>query len=163
MGLISRRFRFLQNLFPPGGALPPQPGFFEESISPVHQVLNGTDRLAEWFAFNAFAAAGVLNLSSGAAPEDKYWYVFACQGSHDDPVARNVWVNLVDDAGNVHTLAAGPRAQPTDVPVAVPRSFIIPPRCHMRLLVDALAGANFIHLSFLYLELDLGEPAPPSP
>ena len=163
MGLISRRFRFLQNLFPPGGALPPQPGFFEESISPVHQVLNGTDRLGQFFTFTGIGAPGAPTETSGQAPGDKYWFVFACEGFHNDPIAREVTISLLPSGGNTHAIAQSGRAQPTNVALGVGRAFIIPPRTSVRAAVDAIAAGQVVNLRLLYLELDLGEPAPPTP
>ena len=162
MGLISRRFRFLQNLFPPGGALPPQPGFFEESISPVHQVLNGTDRLGEYFTFISTGSAGTATVTSGGAPNNKYWFVFSGGLSHNDPTARDA--NLKVNVGGVGDFVLGHViALPTNLEFGLSRSIILPPRAALRANVPAIGGAQTVSLRFLYLELDLGEPAPPSP
>jgi len=163
MGLISRRFKFLENLFPPGGAFPPQPGFFEESVSPVHQILNGTDRLDQWFTFSGGGAAGNPAVNSGASPGDKYWFCFSCDTFHNDPIARDLWIELVPTGANGTAIAHSERAVPTSVHLSVGRAFIIPPRTALRGQAIAIAGGQVMTLRFQYLELDLGEPAPPSP
>ena len=162
MGLISRRFKFLENLFPPGGALPPQPAFFEESISPVHQVLNGTDRLGEYFNFSLVGGAGVTIISSGGAPDDKYWYVWACSAEHNDPIARDLDIRVLNVAVTSIGIAHG-TAQPTSIMLTVPRAFILAPRNGIRVTCPLLAAAQVLRMDFQYLELDLGEPAPPIP
>lgn len=160
MGLIARRFKFLQNIFPPGGALPPQPGFFEESISPVHQVLNGTDRLGEYFNFSLQGAAGVTSVVSGGASNDKYWFVWACHAEHDDPIARDIEIQILNIGVNFFGIANG-TAIPTGIGLAVPRAFVLAPRNGVQATVPLLAAAQKITLNFQYLELDLGEPPPP--
>jgi hypothetical protein len=159
---IAKNFPELQKLFPPAGGRVPTVSEIAEELTPVHQVLNGTSRLDQFFEFSGSGAVGVLLHTSGGAPEDKYWFCFACSGIHNDAVARCLTIELIGDAFG-HTLSAAARAQPQNVPLAVPRSFIIPPRCAVRLSTPALGAGNVITLRFLYLELDLGEPAPPSP
>ena len=164
MGLISRRFKFLENLFPPGGALPPQPGFFEESVSPVHQILNGTDRLGEWIQFSASSAAGVSVIIAGAPDDNKYFFLFACGCSHNDPVAREMNIFMRNQSGiGAQAIATTSRAVPTNARISVPRAFIVPPRIQVSAEVDAIAAGQQIKLDFIYMELDLGEPAPPCP
>jgi len=161
---FSRRFIWLKNLFPPATAINIQPGEFGEDVSPVHQVLNGTDRLGQFFEFTGNGAAAATVMDSGAAPANKYWFVFACSLDHNDPVARELRVSLRTTGAGTHGLASsGATANPTNQPITVPRAFIIPPRVAIRGESDAMAAGQFLRMRFLYLELDLGEPAPPSP
>jgi len=165
MGLISRRFRFLQKLFPPGGAAPPQPGFFEESISPVHQVLNGTDRLGEYFNFNATGVNGATEVISGAAPDDKYWFVFGADMFHDDPTDREATIFMDASLGGGSTVAVAQsgRALASNIRLALGRALILAPRTRFRFEVPAIGATEQVTGKFQYLELDLGEPAPPFP
>ena len=158
MGLISRRFRFLQNLFPPGGALPPQPGFIEESISPVHQVLSGTERLDEEIANFVNGAAGVLVVNSTVVPVEKFWYVFSTSMSHDDPTARS---------GTISIQKSGVSPAIVDLPdlltnkrYPAPGPFVLPPGMSIRWELTALAGTKSIQGQWVYLELDIGDSTP---
>lgn len=162
MAKFSRRMGWLKNLFPPATAFNIQPGEFGEDIIPTHLVLNGTDRLGQFFTFSANGAAGITTVNSGAAPQDKYWFVFACHLSHNDPVARDCSLMFNQPAVNDFQLAAA-TALPTSHPLPLGRSIIIPPRIALKAECPALAAAQILSLRFLYLELDLGEPAPPSP
>lgn len=160
MSLFARRLRWLQNLFPPGGPPPPNINFLEESISPVHQVLNGTERLTEYFETETLGSLAATSVAMGAAPTDKYWYVFACSLHHDDPVARSLNIRLGEA---ISTGIAHGQAMLTNQPLEVSRAFIIPPRANIQGFADGMAAGQRLRARLFYLELDLGEPAPPSP
>jgi len=158
-----RRFNWLTSLFPPAEAEPPQPGSVSGEIAFTHQVLNGTERLAEYIIFQANGALGATGVTGPAVPVGKYWFVIACSGEHNDPIARELSLFIRNPAGVNLGLADGGRAVPTSRPVPVQRSFIMTPRVSIRIEVDAIAAGQVITIRFLYMELDLGEPAPPSP
>jgi len=156
-----RRFNFLNEIFPPAGSLPPQPGSVSDEISLVHQVLNGTDRLEEWRFFSAAGAAGVKFVISGQSAADKYWSTFGLETFHDDPVALDGWFSLVPDGSSPVAIQTSDRAIPTSIHFGCTRRIIIPPRTAVRVDFPALAAAQVIILRFQYLELVPGEPAPP--
>lgn len=162
MGEFQKLLPWLRVLFPPSKATGFNPFEVSEDVSLTHLVFNGSDRLQEFFTFAGSAAAGVATITAGAAPADKFWFVFAASCFHNDPIARDMWLSLVPVGLNPSELAVSTRAVPTNVPLATPRPFIVPPRTQVRGSVVAIAAAQIISLRFQYLELDLGEPPPPA-
>jgi len=160
-----RRFNFLQNIFPPGGAEPPQPGTVSDEIAFVHQVLTGTERLEEIQAISQDGAAGGVSLLAPKVPDTKYHFVLASSLTHDDSTARTLQIGIQHDGGNTAAIAGttGGQTVSSAKPVFAFRSFILPPRAQVRGQASGMGGANFMTLKLLFLELDLGEPAPPSP
>lgn len=160
MGVIARRFRWLEILFPPAQADPPNPSVVSADISLVHQVLSGTERFDEAAIATFTSPAGVAFIDSVPVPAGKYHYVFACSAFHNDPVAREVgiFINLVND----FAIASSGRAVPINRPITVPRAFTMPPRSKLRANVDAIAAGQSVSLRVLSLELAIGEPVPPT-
>lgn len=150
-------------LFPPAEALPPQPGSVSDDISFVHQVLQGTERLEDVRNENVSAPAGILTVDGPTVPDTKYWYVFACSAQHDDGTARRLFISMIHDGAirvAIMDAANSGAVQPQNVPLAVPRAFLLPPRSNLRADVTVIGGANILNLRYIYLELDLGEPHP---
>lgn len=159
MSTISRRFRWLELLFPPGQATPPNPSFLTDEIYLVHPILSGTERLNEHLTITATGSSGGTTVTAGTPPADKYWYVFACSCFHTDPVAHQLRIDLLTSIGAA--LHASDRDVPQNANLAVPRPFIVPPRVSIRAVAAAMAGGTSLTLRLIHLELDFGEPPPP--
>jgi len=159
-----RRFNWLQNIFPPGGAEPPQPGTVSDEIAFVHQVLTGTERLEQIQTVSVDGAAAAISVLSVAVPDTKYHYLLACALFHDDPLSRFLDLGIQHDGGNTISIASsGGGTFPNFRPVQAARSFILPPRAQVRGQANIMAAGQVLTLKLLFLELDLGEPTPPSP
>lgn len=159
MARIAKIVPWLKKLFPPAGGISPSATEIGDFITLTHELLNGTDRLNEWIVFSASSAAGVANHASGQAPIDKYWYVFAASCTHNDPVDRqlNLQINVTGlqvGIASTHVLV------PAGVQLSAPRRFILPPRSGIRVIADTVAAGQVVKLKMLYMELDLGEPPP---
>lgn len=159
MPLIARRMRWLQLLFPPAEAAPPNPGSLSDDISLVHEVLPGTERLAEYQEVNVSGAAGVNLVVAPTVPDDKYWWVFAASMFHNDTVTtREAEIQLLGAASV--TVAQAGRALPANIQLPAPRPFIVPSRVAVRATVAAIGGAFVVTLRMFYMELDPGEMHP---
>lgn len=163
MGIISRRFRWIEKLFPPAAAGPINPSVLSNDISLIHPILNGTEDLGQLQGFVGVAAAAATLFDSAVVPDEKYWFVLACGVTQDDPIARELIIHMIDQAGNSQPLAASDRAIPTNHWLSVPRAFILAPTFKLQVLADAMAAGQRMRFRFAYKELDLGAPAPPSP
>lgn len=163
MALISKRMRWLQVLYPPAEAAPPNPGFLSDDLSLVVQADPGTTRLQEFQEAIFLAGLGSIAATAPGPAIDKYWFVFGASVLHDDPTPRELFIGirgLTRDAWLASTHAV---PQTANIPFTVPHAFILPPRCAIRAETDAIAAGSRLQLEFLYLECDIGEPAPPTP
>ncbi len=160
MGVISRRFRWIEQLFPPAASGPRNPSVISNDISLVHPILNGTESLDEVKGFVGVAAAAATLFDSSIVPDGKYWFVLACGLTHDDPVARELIIHLIDKPGNSQALAASSRAIPKNHWLAVPRAFIMPPTFKLQAIADAMAAGQRMRFRFSYKELNIGAPHP---
>lgn len=164
MPLISKRMRWLQVLYPPAEAAPPNPGFLSDDLVAVVQADPGTTRLQEFQESITLGGLGSTAVTAVGPSIDKYWFVFGASIVHDDPTNRPMFLGirgLVRDAWIVNNL--GTINQQTNVPLSAPRAFILPPRCAVRGESIGMGGAQRLTLEFLFLECDIGEPPPPSP
>jgi len=162
MGIISRRFKWLEVLFPPAEAQPINPSTVSNDIALTHELLPGTERLDEVNYEFVNGAAGVLVINSSSPPAGKFYYCIACSLEHDDGATARVLMILIQRptgsnwAGLMHEgLASAER------PFPVGRPFILPPRHTVRWETTAILGTKRIQGHLLFLELNIGEPIPP--
>lgn len=161
MGIISRRFRWLQQLFPPAEARPINPSVVSDDIALTHEVLPGTELLSEIIFNFVNGAAGVLVVNTTVVPEGKFWYVPYAHIEHDDPTFRRGEID-VQKSGvfvSITTILETERIR-TNSPYAVLRPFIMPATTSIRGELDGLLGTARLQLVWAYLELDIGAPIP---
>lgn len=161
MALISKRLRWLQVLYPPAEAAPPNPGFLSDDIVLTHAVMNGTDRLPEFQEQFAQSGLGSVQIISTVGPAiDKYHWVFGASVRHNDPVARELFLGVRGLVRDAWLATSRGVAQSQNIPLPSPRGFIIPPRCALIGQSDAIAAGQRVIIEWLFIELDLGEPHP---
>jgi len=161
MSIISRRMRWLELLFPPGQAAPPNPSEVSDDIVLVHQVLTGTERLTQFQEFNVTGGAGSNTATGPAVPADKWWYVFAAGVFHNDPLPVEMALHMRSDITALEVcVIAAERAVPTFARLGAPRPIILPPRCNLFGRTIGIAGAQQVTVRGIFIEMDLGEPAP---
>ncbi len=106
---------------------------------------------------NLVGAAGATQVLSAIVPVDRYWYVFGAGISHNDPIARDTWIELqLGDSVSLQTILA----LPTNTRFGIRGSVIVPPRWRLAGRVVAIAAANVVTLTFGFLELNLQDSAP---
>ena len=158
MGLISRRFRWLQLLFPPAEAKPINPSFVSDDVVLVHQLLSGTEEVNRLDFQFANGAAGVTLVNSPQVPEGKFWYVPYASFSHDDTTART-GIFSVQSSGIFPGFAID-SSMAQNIPLVAPRPLLLRSGTSLRAQLITLLGTKRIQLSWAFLELDVGAPMP---
>lgn len=159
MAIISRRFRWLEILFPPAEANPPNPNVVSGDIVFTHDVLSGTESLDEANSQFVNGAAGVLVVNSSSPAAGRFFYVIACALNHDDTGNnRQAFISIQDGgtfAGILTSFSLGPERQ-----FAVGRAFILPAGMTVRWQIEAISGTKRLQGSMIFLDLPLGAPTP---
>lgn len=160
MGLIARRFGWLNFIFPPAAPNPINPSFVDDGIALVHQVLSGTERLDEIVTVATTGAAGIRIVSSPAVPAKKFRYVFACHMTHNDGSLRNSIISI-NSFPVVAPVAISALAQvPQNDVFPALRPFLVGPGQSIRYETTLIGGANVIVGHEMFVEYEIGEPFP---
>ena len=158
MALVSRRLRWLEVLFPPAEANPPNPNQVSNDIVFTHSVLTGTERMTEVQDLFYTAGAGAVAINSAQVPDNKYWYVMGASMTHNDATPREGY--MAYQINGIVTSISHHAVINQNVFVPVGRSFILPARHYLRYQLMALAGGSVLQGHITFLEMDIGEPVP---
>ncbi len=161
MGVIARRFRWLEKLFPPAQADPPNPSFLSGDIVLVHLILQGSEDLARIQQTRIQGAVGVKKIvAPDTVPADRYWWVFAASMLHTDPTARGMMI-YHGYPGPINVGVLGVGAAVDQVQFAVPRAFLIGPGGALTFETPLLDAGAFIRGEWTHIEMEFGHPGPP--
>lgn len=152
--------RQLQTLFLPQEPRRVMPDEIAEEIVLTHPAQPPTASFLERIFRNTVTgAATVTTVDLPSAPSDRYWWVQACGGFHNDTAERRLTILLGSSTIGYSELTQGSRLLQNDSQ-AVQRAFLVPPLLNIRMTANGLAATFVLTLRSLYVELLLAENHP---
>jgi len=152
--------RQLQTLFLPQEPRRVMPDEVAEEIVLVHPAQPATASFLErMFRQQVVGAATVTTVDLLTAPADRYFWVQATGGFHNDPGPRRLTI-LLGSSALGYTELASSIAATQNFSEAILRPFLVPPGLNVRYSLDGLAATFVLTARFLYVELLLAESHP---
>lgn len=166
MGGFSRSLlRQIRQVFPASTLSVNNPADISDDVQFTADYLPPTLRLDRMLHQSVQGALAAVVLDTTVVPDDRYWYVEACQGFHDDPVARDLQFFIRNDNLGVVGMLANSIFEADGAPVNintqffVKRSFLVPAGWRVR-MAGSVAAAQRLNVSITYLELPVMEKSP---
>lgn len=170
MSAFARLFRSLQTAYPPSGLATHRVGELLDTIQPVAQMPAPGALAPTFFPFLISAAAGVDTVETAVVTSELWTPYIVLTGSHDDPVSRQMAIDLVGTSAGGLTIVTRLQSSTVDGPTAgvatndqfsLRRLIWVPPNFKVRVRVFAIAAGAFASIRGITAQVNLAEPSPP--
>lgn len=155
------RQRQLQTIYTPQEPRRVMPSDLAEEIVLVHPAQPFASSFNEIRSDAITGTAGATSVVGTNPGTDRYFWIHAFSGEHDDPVDRDMTLELEQATPSRNVAIAFFPAVPAGQQRPSPRSFYVPFGWRLRVRVNAIAAGQVVLLRSMFVDFLEGEVAPP--
>lgn len=137
------------------------PSEVSEEIILTHPAVPATARFDQSQTENLAVISPALIIDAPIPAEGHYFWIPIYQVRHDDPVARNLSLGLIDTISGVLIEVKNQATVLTNIPLFGDRGILVPARWRLRGTINALAATQVMTLSYMFMDLLVAETPPP--